>query len=207
MQMNVANIFLQHLQVICCLTHRMQNEKDTIERILDGDLNSFKGLIRQHETLVIGMVRRIIKDQNDVEDMCQEVFIKVFKNLHNFKFHSKLSTWIGQIAFTTAINHVKKISGKKYVTLDLDAFEDTYKTSENPESLLIQKSTSAFIQAEVAKLPIPYRTILTLYHLQELSYSEIGEITGMPDGTVKSYLFRARKLLKDKLTKHLKALS
>jgi RNA polymerase sigma factor (sigma-70 family) len=207
MQMNVAIIFLQHLLVTCCLTHRMQNERDTIERILDGDLNSFKILIRQHETLVIGMVRRIIKDQNDVDDLCQEVFIKIFKNLHSFKYHSKLSTWIGQIAFTTAVNHVKKISGKNYAAVDLDTFEDTYHTSDNPESLLIQKSTSAFIQGEVAKLPIPYGTILTLYHLQELSYSEISEITGMPDGTVKSYLFRARKLLKDKLAKHLKALS
>jgi RNA polymerase sigma-70 factor (ECF subfamily) len=185
----------------------MQNEKDTIERILDGDLSSFKVLVRQHERLVIGMVRRIIKDQNDVEDLCQEVFIKVFKNLHSFKYQSKLSTWIGQIAFTTAFNHVKKISGKKHVAVDLDAFEHTYQTSDDPESLLIQKSTSAFIQGEVAKLPLPYRTVLTLYHLQELSYSEISEITGMPDGTVKSYLFRARKLLKDKLAKHLKALS
>jgi len=185
----------------------MQNEKDTIERILNGDLNSFKVLVRQHERLVIGMVSRIVKDQNDVEDLCQEVFIKVFKNLQSFKYQSKLSTWIGQIAFTTAVNHVKKISGKKYLTVDLEAFEHTYHASDDPESLLIKKSTSAFIQEEVAKLPLQYRTVLTLYHLQELSYSEITDITGMPDGTVKSYLFRARKLLKDKLAKHLKALS
>jgi RNA polymerase sigma factor (sigma-70 family) len=184
----------------------MQNEKDTIDRILDGDLNSFKMLIKQHEKLVIGMIKRIIKDQNDVDDIGQEVFVKVFKSLHSFKYHSKLSTWIGQIAFTTALNHVKKVSGRKHVTVDLDAFENHYQTSDNPESLLIQKSTSAFIQGEVSKLPIPYRTILNLYHLQELSYAEIGEITGLPDGTVKSYLFRARKLLKDKLAKHLKAL-
>ncbi len=185
----------------------MQNEKDTIERILAGDLNAFKILIRQHQTLVIGMVRRIIKDQNDVDDLCQEVFIKVFKNLNSFKYNSKLSTWIGQIAFTTALNHVKKFSGKKHLVVDLDAFENSYQTSDDPEGLLIQKNTAQFVQGEVAKLPIPYRTVLTLYHLQELSYSEVGEITGLPEGTVKSYLFRARKLLKDKLAKHLKALS
>jgi len=184
----------------------MQNDRETIERILAGDLNSFKSLINQHKTLVIGMIRRITKDQNDVEDLCQEVFVKAFKNLDRFKFESKLSTWIGQIAFTTALNHVKKVSGKKHLTVDLDAFENTHQTSDNPESLLIQKNTSAYIQGEVAKLPLPYRTILTLYHLQELSYIEIGEIMGLPDGTVKSYLFRARKLLKDKLAKHLKAL-
>lgn len=206
MQMNVAIIFLQHLHPTSCLTLRMQNDRETIERILAGDLNSFKSLINQHKTLVIGMIRRITKDQNDVEDLCQEVFVKAFKNLDRFKFESKLSTWIGQIAFTTALNHVKKVSGKKHLTVDLDAFENTHQTSDNPESLLIQKNTSAYIQGEVAKLPLPYRTILTLYHLQELSYIEIGEIMGLPDGTVKSYLFRARKLLKDKLAKHLKAL-
>ncbi|HMI04653.1 MAG TPA: sigma-70 family RNA polymerase sigma factor [Pedobacter sp.] len=184
----------------------MQNEKETIERILNGDLNSFKIIVSQHETLVIGMIRRIIKDQNDIDDLCQEVFIKVFKSLHSFKYQSKISTWIGQIAFNTAVNHVKKVSGKKHVIIDLNAFENSYQASDNPESLLVQKSTSAYIQEEVAKLPLPYRTILTLYHLQELSYIEIGEITGLPDGTVKSYLFRARKLLKDKLAKHLKAL-
>ena len=184
----------------------MQNEKETIARILGGDLNTFKVLIRQHERLVIGMVKRIIKDQEDVHDLCQAVFIKLRKNLHSFNHQSKLSTWIGQIAFTTAVNHVKKVSGKKHVTVDLTAFENSYQTSDNPESLFVQKNTSAFIQGEVAKLPLPYCTILTLYHLQELSYSEIGEITGMPEGTVKSYLFRARKLLKDKLAKHLKSL-
>lgn len=187
----------------------MQNEqeiKETIERILNGDLNSFKVLIRQHETLVIGMVRRLIKDQDDVDDLCQDVFIKVYKNLRSFKHQSKLSTWIGQIAYTTAINHVKKTSGKKYITVELTEFEDSYNTGDNPESLLIKKSTSAFIQEEIAKLPLLYKTIITLYHLQDFSYNEISDIMGMPEGTVKSYLFRARKLLKDKLAKHLKAL-
>lgn len=187
----------------------MQNEqeiKETIERILNGDLNSFKVLIHQHETLVIGMVRRLIKDQDDVDDLCQDVFIKIYKNLRSFKYQSKLSTWIGQIAYTTAINHVKKTSGKKYITVELTEFEDSYNTSDNPESLLMQKNTSAFIQEEIAKLPLLYKTIITLYHLRDFSYNEISDIMGMPEGTVKSYLFRARKLLKDKLAKHLKAL-
>lgn len=184
----------------------MQNEKETISRILSGDLNAFKVLVKQHERLVISMVKRIVLDQEDVHDLCQEVFIKVYKNLYNFKYHSKLSTWIGQIAFTTAVNHEKKVSGIKNITVDIAAFENSYQTTDNPESILLQKNTSAFIRGEVAKLPLPYRTILTLYHLQELSYGEIGKLTGMPEGTVKSYLFRARKLLKDKLAKHLKSL-
>ena len=67
-----------------------------------------------------------------------------------------------------------------------------------------QKNTSAYIQMQINKLPVQYRVVLTLYHLNELSYLEIEEITGMPEGTVKSYLFRARKLLKDKLENYFK---
>ena len=116
-----------------------------------------------------------------------------------FKFESKLSTWIARIAFVTALYHVRKVSGRSTAMLDIGEFENQHQTQENPENILIKKDVSEYIQLQISKLPLPYRTILTLYHLNELSYHEIGDITGMPEGTVKSYLFRARKLLKDKL--------
>jgi len=182
----------------------MQNEEEIISRVLNGDLNSFKLLVKQYERLVTCMVKRVIQHQEDEEDTCQEVFIKVYKNLSSFKFQSKLSTWIAQIAYSTALNHVRKFSGKKNLTSDIAEFENFHQITDNPESILLKKNTSEFIQNEIKKLPLQYRTVLTLYHLNELSYHEIEEITGMPEGTVKSYLFRARKLLKDKLKNYFK---
>ena len=182
----------------------MQNEEEIISRILGGDLNSFRLLVKQYERLVICMVNRVIQQQEDEEDVCQEVFIKVYKNLASFKFQSRLSTWIAQIAYSTALNHLKKISGKKGLTSDISNFENYHQATDNPESILLKKNASLFIQNEISKLPVQYRTVITLYHLNEMSYHEIEEITGMPEGTVKNYLFRARKLLKDNLEHYFK---
>ncbi len=180
----------------------MQDDKDLVFQILEGELDSFRLLITQHEKLVVHMVGRIIQRTEDKEDVCQEVFLKVYKKLPSFKFQSKLSTWIAKIAYATAINYSDKLSNKPFY--DLSDWEHVHTTNENPETTLSKKETNIFLHQEIKKLPVQYKTILTLYHLDEFSYQEIEEITGMPAGTVKNYLFRARKLLKDKLEIYLK---
>ncbi|PAW94691.1 RNA polymerase subunit sigma-24 [Mucilaginibacter sp. MD40] len=182
----------------------MLTEEELVTRILNGNLHAFQLLVKQHTKLVNSMVSRMVQNEEDVQDICQDVFIKVYKHLDSFKFNSKLSTWIGRIAYSTSINHLKKVSGKATMTLDIAGFENMFQTNEDPETILTQKNTSAYIQMQINKLPVQYRVVLTLYHLNELSYLEIEEITGMPEGTVKSYLFRARKLLKDKLENYFK---
>jgi RNA polymerase sigma factor (sigma-70 family) len=183
----------------------MHTEPELINRILQGDLYAFKLLVKQHEKLVRHMATRLMSNEADVEDVCQEVFIKVYRHLGNFKFQSKLSTWIASIAYSTTINQLRKESGKKNVTDDIGEYEYQHSTTDTPESLLHKKDTAAFVQQEIARLPVNYRTVLTLYHLNEFSYQEIEEITGLPEGTVKSYLFRARKLLKDRLQRYIHA--
>ncbi|WDF56220.1 RNA polymerase sigma factor [Mucilaginibacter sp. KACC 22063] len=184
----------------------MENEKELISRIINQDVKAFKILVIQHEKLVVFIISRIIQNNEDVKDLSQEVFIKVYSNISQFKFESKLSTWIARIAYFTAINYVKKVSGKRGLTDDISNFENLHQTEENPETLLLKKNQSNFIQQEINKLPVNYRTVLTLYHLNEFSYQEIYEITGMPEGTVKNYLFRARKQIKDQLETYLNKL-
>lgn len=184
---------------------QMHTEPELINRILQGDLHAFKLLVKQHEKLVRHMVNRLISNPAEAEDVCQEVFIKVYRYLGNFKFQSKLSTWVARIAYSTAINQLRKEGGKRSLTDDISDYEHHHATAETPESLLHKKDTAAFVQQEIAKLPVNYRTVLTLYHLNEFSYQEIEEITGLPEGTVKSYLFRARKLLKERLQRHMHA--
>jgi len=182
----------------------MQNEEEIIFRIVNGDLAAFKILVTQYEKLVSHMVGRLVQNREDAQDVSQEVFIKVYRHLHTFRFQSKLSTWIAQIAYVSAINHLKKNSRKNSLTDDITDFEHCYKTMENPETILLKKSHSEFINQQIALLPVQFRTVLTLFHLNEFSYLEIEEITGMPEGTIKSYLFRARKLLKEKLELYIK---
>jgi RNA polymerase sigma-70 factor (ECF subfamily) len=184
--------------------NQMLNEQEIISNVLGGNLHAFKLLVTQHERLVFAMVKRVVGNEQDAEDICQEVFIKVYSHLSQFKFESKLSTWIARIAYLTALNHSRKVSGKTTLTEDIAKFESEDRITENPEHILAKKNVSEYIQHQINKLPLPYRTVLTLYHLNELSYREIEEITGMPEGTIKSYLYRARKLLKDRLKHHYK---
>jgi RNA polymerase sigma factor (sigma-70 family) len=180
----------------------MFNEKEVVTRILSGDMRAFELLVKQYERLVFYVIHRLVKEQDSAEDICQEVFIKVYKSLVRFSFQSKLSTWIARIAYLTAINHLRKYNRER--TADMpDDIENYHFTVETPEQLLTKKDTANYVEQLILQLPEKYRTVLTLYHLNEFSCAEIEEITGMPEGTIKSYLFRARKLLKEKLAVYL----
>jgi RNA polymerase sigma factor (sigma-70 family) len=181
----------------------MFNEKEVVTRILDGDMRAFELLVKQYERLVFYVIHRLVKEQTAAEDVCQEVFIKVHRSLVRFNFQSKLSTWIARIAYLTAINHLRKYNRERVSDMP-DNIENYHFTLETPEQLLTKKDTANYVEQLILQLPEKYRTVLTLYHLNEFSGPEIEEITGMPEGTVKSYLFRARKLLKEKLEVYLK---
>ena len=181
----------------------MFNEKEVVTRILNGDMRAFELLVKQYERLVFYVTHRLVKEQEAAEDICQEVFIKIHKSLVRFNFQSKLSTWIARIAYLTAINYVRKYHRERLSDYS-DDIENYHFTTETPEQLLTKKDTANYVEHLIAQLPEKYRTVLTLYHLSEFSCAEISEITGMPEGTIKNYLFRARKLLKDKLQAYLK---
>nr|WP_294873180.1 sigma-70 family RNA polymerase sigma factor [uncultured Pedobacter sp.] len=179
----------------------MLNEKELVAKILRGDARAFEALVKQYEKLVFHVTSRLIKNDEDATDICQEVFIKVYQGLNKFGFQSKLSTWIARIAYLTSINHLRKYKQELQKTSAADDVEiDNYHFSEEtPERLMIKKDVAAYVQHLLQQLPLQYRSVLTLFHLEEFSYLEIQEITGMPEGTIKNYLFRAKKLLKEKL--------
>jgi RNA polymerase sigma factor (sigma-70 family) len=179
---------------------KMNEDALLVSRILKGDMQAFKALVQQHQRLVVHMVGRLINDKQDVEDICQEVFLKVYQKLSGFSFQSKLSTWIATIAYRTAVNYLKKKNRMMMDDIEEGGLDAKYGVeSDTPERLFERKNLHIFIHQEIEKLPPQYRIVLTLYHLEGMQYAEIEEITGMPEGTVKNYLFRARKLLKDRL--------
>jgi RNA polymerase sigma-70 factor (ECF subfamily) len=188
----------------------LEPERHLVQKILAGDLNSFQKLVEMYQNLVVHVVFRLVSRKEDREEICQEVFIKVFQNLAGFKFQSKLSTWIGKIAFTTTVNYLRKHKvhhdeeRKTFVNMDND--DDFYDPVDvihsdlpTPAEMIEKQDTLTIIQKNIEKLPPPYQTIITLYHLDQMSYQEIAEIMELPEGTVKSYLFRGRKKLKDLL--------
>lgn len=179
----------------------MFNERQILQQIKQGNHTAFSALVQQYQKLVFHVVQRMVLCPHDVEDISQEVFIKVYKRLNTFNFESKLATWIARIAYLTAIDHLRKVQPNSIPREQ--ALDQLYVTDETPEQVLIQTDARQYIQQLIDGLPESYRIVLTLYHLEEFSYNEIEHITGMPSGTVKNYLFRARKMLKDKLANSL----
>lgn len=168
-------------------------DRELIKMVLSGDQSAFRRLIKQHERLVLHIVYRLVDNKQDREELCQDVFIKVYDNLSKFNFDSKLSTWIATIANRMSINWLQKVKRQK-ITQDIDLVE--FKSGFEDGDFETQ-DFSKFIQSLIAQMPPIYKTILTLYHLEGFSYAEIVDVTSLPEGTVKNYLFRARNKLKE----------
>jgi RNA polymerase sigma factor (sigma-70 family) len=181
----------------------MIDDRTLVGNVLSGDMQAFRLLIHRHERLVAHMVGRIIKSEEDIEELCQDIFLKVHDKLGEFNFQSKLSTWIATIAYRHAINHLRKEKMMFSDIPDEESFSTRFIEAENPESQAEEKDLDVFVMKLIDELPVQYKTILTLYHVQHMTYPEICEVTGMPEGTVKNYLFRARNLLKEKVKKYL----
>ena len=190
-----VNIYMQMIVM-------RREEKPIIKKILKGDNKSFETIIENYKKLVFHIVTRMITNKTDREDICQEVFIKVYQNLPEFRYKSKLSTWIGKITYNTCLNYLTK----KNVALNNNLFDNEEKWEEylksdiSPAGVIEKLDLKNRLEWEISNLPMRHRTLLNLYHLEGLSYQEIGEVMNLPAGTVKSYLFRARQYLKLKLT-------
>jgi len=193
---------------------RLQAEHDDavlVKAVIQGEMMAFKKLINKYEKLVNSIVYKMVGQIQDREDISQETFLRVYKYLPSFKFKSRLSTWIGNIAFNLCINFLKK---KKPHLLDdmykpgVDSQEETYNIhveikdqSPLPDESLFEKEKQQFLFKAIEDLNPVERTLLQLFHHEELSIEEISIITTIPVNTVKSHLFRTRIKLKDQLTK------
>jgi RNA polymerase sigma factor (sigma-70 family) len=171
---------------------------------LGGDLQAFSGIVAMTEGLVAQIVYQLIAHEEDRRDVAQDVYLKVYQHLKGFRFQSRLSTWVGQIAYNTCISRLQKKKTPLFLPPehpDEDGgeggFHAALRATDETDRLLLQKELKSLLQAEIGRLPPIYQTLIGLFHQEELSYLEIARITALPEGTVKSYLFRARKQLKE----------
>lgn len=183
----------------------MYDDKELVSKVLEGNKGAYELLVKQYERLVYHVINRIVLNNEVTKDLCQDVFIKVYMKLGDFQFNSKLSTWIATIAYHLALNHLKKEKRMRVDNL-ADVADEVLKAEVLlPLDRVEEEDTQQFVHRLIEKLPVQYKTVLTLYHLNEFTYKEIYEITGWPEGTVKNYLFRARQLLKEALKEKEKA--
>src|SRR5688572_29853238 len=179
-------------------------EDELVHAVLRNDRDAFRELIRRYERLVMQIVCRMIKRVPDQEDLCQEVFLKVYDKLQYYRFESKLSTWIGRITFNTCVNFLQR---KQVLWLEKSGGGDESDSplhnspdgSRQPDALLENKEQAVLLWKLVDELPAVQQTIVSLYHQEGMKLEEIVEVLDLPMGTVKSYLHRARQNLKKKL--------
>lgn len=178
----------------------MDEDKEIVQAVLGRQPRAFERLVQRHQRLVFGMVQRMVGNHHDVEDLCQEVFLRVHRYLPGFRFDAALSTWIGQIAFSTASRHLRR---RQIALVDNDDQHapvlDQLANDTDLEATLIQRCSQRSVEDALTRLSPIQRTLVTLHYLEELSLAEIGAITGQPLGTIKNYLFRARALMRSYL--------
>ncbi|MBN2226112.1 MAG: sigma-70 family RNA polymerase sigma factor [candidate division Zixibacteria bacterium] len=176
--------------------------KALIDRILGGDRKAFKTLVEDHQRLVSHVVFRMIANRQDREDVCQDVFMKVYRNLGRFRHESRLSTWIARIAHNACLTHLeaKRIPVADEDILDYERPDTTGPEGIAPDRLFESRDLAERIQTEIDSLPLNFRTALTLFHLDNMNYAEIADIMKMPENTIKSHLFRGRRMLKERLS-------
>ena len=180
-------------------------DAELVRCVLSGNEHTCRFLVVKYQNLVNHIVRRIVLQDAGAEDICQDVFLKVFNRLPGFRGDARLSTWIATIAYNTAVSHLKRKKIRKETKMDHSEIS-TLKGSEYAENVPSFESSEVkrILLESIETIPLHYRTVLTLFYLEEFSYHEIEKITGLPEGTVKSYLYRARFMLKCKLEKIMK---
>ena len=181
--------------------YRQMDDSTLIQKIKNGDLPAIRELVDNHKNLIWHIIISMAGRNSDNEDLFQEVFLRVFKGIRSFRADSRLSTWIGSITHHVCVDYLRK-KKKKSALVEYDAdfkpvismvSDGTWNRNDNGD-------IKRLLMAAIANLNPDFRTVITLYHLDEHSYKDIAEITGMPEGTVKSYISRARLKLREMLT-------
>ena len=175
------------------------DEHARVQAVLDRAAGAFEALVRDHQRLCWHIIFRMVRNADDARDLCQETFLRVHRQLHQFRFECPLRSWIGRIAYSIALRHLdrRRAAPVSYLDDHGDVVESVVDEDLDPEAASGDVQLAARLREGVDALsPIP-RTLVTLYHLEELSIPEIAGITRMSEGTIKSHLFRARSSLRD----------
>ena len=173
------------------------DDQSIVSQIVTGQKDLFRLLVRRYERAVYGMGRGFFRNPEDASDFAQEVFLKVYRSLPRFEGRSRFSTWLYKVAYNTAINRVSR--AKEYHSLAEKEAEELISGGDTPERALLRNAAREAVRKALEELPERYRICVDMYFFYDRSYQEIEEITGFPVNTIKSHVFRAKKLLREKL--------
>lgn len=179
------------------------DDRALVGAIIDGSQAAFAQLVETHQRTCAHVIGRMVGDRDQVADLLQETFLAVFRQLHRFRFESSLRTWISRVAYTTALQHLRR-RRLEAQWMAVEVPEELGIGDEGPGPAELSEALQAGRQlgAALERLSAPQRLIVGLHYLEDFDLAEIEQVTGLARGTIKSHLHRARQVLKQELVKH-----
>jgi RNA polymerase sigma-70 factor (ECF subfamily) len=178
-----------------------QDDMQLVAASKKGDQDAFAGLVQRYQRPVFNLVYRMLQHYEEATETTQDTFLAAWQGLPSFRGDARFPTWLYRIAYNCSLKCLEQRKRNKALQEALQA-EQILEQADNNEladAQLEARDRQAFIQEHLAKLPAKYRVVLILRHLQDKTYEEMAEILTMPVGTIKTHLFRARNLLKERL--------
>lgn len=180
-------------------------DADLVRRVQDGDQAAFDLLVRKYQHKIFGLLYRYVKDSAEVHDVAQEVFVKAWRALPNFRGDSQFYTWLYRIAINTAKNYLTS-KARRPINDNLDitdpeehGLQSRIQDVATPEHMLLTDELRETVEAAIADLPDDLRTAVIMREIDGMSYDEIAEAMDCPIGTVRSRLFRAREAIDNRI--------
>ena len=176
------------------------SDRELVATAVSGVEGSFEELVRRYQRPISAYVYRMVGNYESALDLTQEIFIKVYSSLRRYREEFKFSTWIYKIAHNSAVDHLRRNCTREQSLVlgpEGDQFDLPIESTRlTPEQESERKERRGEIESVVRTLPANYRELIILRHSQDLSYEEIVDVTGLPLGTVKNRLFRAREMMR-----------
>ncbi len=188
------------------LTHAVlsfteQEEANLVAASKKGDQDSFAQLVQQHQRRVFNLVFRMLQQYEEANEVTQETFLAAWQGLPSFRGDARFSTWLYRIAYNCALKQLEQRKRDRAIQVELQTEEMVASSTQEQrvDAEIESRARQALVHEQLANLPAKYRIVLVLRHLQDMTYEEMAEILTMPIGTIKTHLFRARNLLKERL--------
>lgn len=180
----------------------LDQDRALVEAVLARAPGAFEALVRTYQGLCWRIIQRMVRDPEDARELCQETFLRVHRHLGQYRFESSLRSWLGQVAYSVAVRHLKRMRVPIVAASDNEAHDEMLARVSDGfdlESAYADAELVTHVRNAIEDLSPMQRTLLAMYHFEDMSIGEIALVMRTPEGTVKSHLFRARAALRVRL--------